>query len=665
MANELIAAAALLWIAGGVLALIGLRPLARAALALGALAGVATAIVALPEGTGLVPLPTRLAGDSIDFQLTPSALWLMGFGLAPAALAVAICTPMRAHEGSWLFGAAMSLLGAIGVFGIQDGAGLIVAWELMSLGGGVMLMSESLGHRSGRSILFMLGLLEIGTVAMMLGVILLGQASGHLAFAGFGAASSAMGPAMQTFIWLLLLVAFGAKLGLLPFYEWFPRAYGTGSGATGALMSGVVLNAAYFALARALTEWIPAGAGGLGIVVVLVGVASAILAALYAFQEDDWRRLLSFSSAENAALAVVTLGASIMFTADGNARLAGLAWTVSLLHLGGHALAKGCLFLTADGVRASTGNYHVRQNGVLRSAGWPLGLGALIAAGSLSAMPPTAGFVSEWYLFQTVFQGFHLATLGARLTLAIAGAGLALTAAVALATFVKLFGIGLLGARPASMPGTRVPGRTNGAVLLLGLGVLVLAIGMPWWIMALDDGVEAHFAPGVIGSMVVGWVLVPATGGPIGPDHSFAFISPTTLAIAMPLLAILPLLLLYVSSRFRVRRSAVWYGGLRPDPARAATTALSFSNAMRTFYSLIYRPQDSTQRETNGQPYFVRRLTYRHAVAPLFAKRLFGPLVMGTVGIASAARRLQSGSLNLYLALIGALLVIILALSLL
>ena len=57
---------------------------------------------------------------------------------------------------------------------------------------------------------------------------------------------------------------------------------------------------------------------------------------------------------------------------------------------------------------------------------------------SLAAMPPTAGFVSEWFVFQTVFQGFHLPNLVGRLVLALAGAGLALTAAVAFATFVKV-----------------------------------------------------------------------------------------------------------------------------------------------------------------------------------------------------------------------------------
>ena len=109
-------------------------------------------------------------------------------------------------------------------------------------------------------------------------------------------------------------------------------------------MSGVVLNAAFFALARGLITWLPSGGDWLfrlGVGVTAVGVLSSILAVLYAFQQDDWRRLLSFSSAENAGIAVIALGASLIFREDGHSDLAGLAWTVALLHLAGHALAKG------------------------------------------------------------------------------------------------------------------------------------------------------------------------------------------------------------------------------------------------------------------------------------------------------------------------------------
>ena len=113
-------------------------------------------------------------------------------------------------------------------------------------------------------------------------------------------------------------------------------------------MSGVVMNAAYFALARALMSWLPVSPQGafpvLAILVITVATVSAILTILYAFQQDDWRSLLSFSSAENASIAVAALGAAMLFRTERLNDLAGLAWTVALLHLAGHALAKGAPF---------------------------------------------------------------------------------------------------------------------------------------------------------------------------------------------------------------------------------------------------------------------------------------------------------------------------------
>ena len=99
----------------------------------------------------------------------------------------------------------------------------------------------------------------------------------------------------------------------------------------------------------------------LSVIVIVIGTLSAILTVLYAFQQDDWRCLLSFSSAENASIAVAALGAAMLFRSHRLHELAGLAWTVALLHLAGHALAKGTLFLTADGLRRDTGSYHIRQ----------------------------------------------------------------------------------------------------------------------------------------------------------------------------------------------------------------------------------------------------------------------------------------------------------------
>jgi hydrogenase-4 component B len=658
MANELLLLSALLWALAAIGSLAGAEGSSRVALVVGTVLGTIAAIVALPQATPMMATSMEVAGEIIRFQIEPQALWLMGFGLVPAGFACLLASPSRQGQRGWLFGAAISLLGALGVFGLQNGAGLLIAWEAMSLGGAVMIVADNLDRARGRTVLFMLALLEVGAVALVIAVALLGAQASGLGFDRFVATAPSLSQSAHIGIGLLFIIGFGAKLGLLPFYEWFPGAYGSGSGASGAIMSGVVLNAAFFALSRALLNWLPPAPDGvfpiLAAIVIVVATFSAILTILYAFQQDDWRRLLSFSSAENAGIATMALGSAMLFRSYHLMDLAGLAWTVALLHLAGHALAKGTLFLAADGLHRLSGDYRIAYAG----AGNHLffGVGALLAGMSLAAMPPTAGFVSEWFVFQTVFQGFHLPTLGARLILALTGAGLALTAAVAFASFVKIIGLGVLSRDTASQA---APLRASYilAVGLLGLAVLALGVGMPAWLGALNMATITEFTAAVPTQMHDGPILIPLTS-------KFAFISPSLLIIVMPLLSLLPIGLVVFSRRYPVRRTAVWYGGLSPDPAYASTTALSFSNAMRTFYSFVYRPTADTERDADAGGYFVKKLVFEHDVAPIFGPLLFQPAVRVVGSAAARLRALQSGHLNFYLSLIGLLLVLILGLTL-
>ncbi len=668
MSADLLAVALAAWLAAAILALIGWAGVARALLALGGLALLVLIGTTLPEGLPPVRTVLGIGPAGSIFLLSPDALWLLGFGLAGAILASCLGTPAP-QQRAWVFGAATSLIGALGVFGLQDAVSFLVSWEIMSLGGAVMILGDDLASETGRPVLFMLALLEAGAVALILAFILLAGHANSLSFSDFAVAALAMPRAEQLCVGLLLLIGFGAKLGLLPFYEWFPGAYGAASGATGALLSGVVLNAAFFALSRGLVGWLPVDhtqtASVAGIFIVAVAVLSAILTALYAFQQEGWRELLSLSSAENGSIAVCLLGATLMFRQDRLMDLAGLAWTVALLHLAAHALAKGAMFLSADGVYRAAGDYRLAQRGILARSPWMFGVGALFAAMSLAAMPPQAGFVSEWYLFQTFFQGFHLGSLASRLTAALAGAGLALTVAISFATFVKVFGIGLLGRKDSMVS---VPITASLAVGLLGLLVLALAVGMPVWLGSLEAAVSSSFATAAVQKMHVGPLLVPATGAPIRLNGTFAFISPSLLVIVMPLLALLPLTALLLSRRFAIRRVPVWYGGRGQDPGQATTTALTFSNALRTFYSFIYRPTVETEHElaheSNGQPYFIRRLAFSHDVAPIFGPYLFAPLEKLVIALADRLRVIQSGQLNFYLSVIGALLVVILLIAL-
>ena len=175
-----------------------------------------------------------MADAQSTFQMTPDGLWLMGFGLVPAVARLSPRRRRRSHgRAGWLFGAACSLLGALGVFGLQHGGFFLLAWELMSLGGAVMILSERLARSPGGSVLFMLAMLEVGSVALLVAIIMLAPPAHGLVVRGLrprwrvghgaGHASACC-----------FVIGFGAKLGLLPFYEWFPGAYGSGSGASGA-----------------------------------------------------------------------------------------------------------------------------------------------------------------------------------------------------------------------------------------------------------------------------------------------------------------------------------------------------------------------------------------------------------------------------------------------
>jgi formate hydrogenlyase subunit 3/multisubunit Na+/H+ antiporter MnhD subunit len=661
MHNDLLLAMAVLWAISFLAALLDpSAKLARIGIALGCLCGIVTCLIPATVPISVFAFGFRLSDTPVEFHLDAGGGWLLLFGLIPALFAAGLNTTASSRLANryWLAGLAMTLLGALGVFGLQDSMSFLIAWEVMSVGGAVMILGEGISPHTGSPMLFMLSLLEVGAVAILLVLLLLGNHTGACTFATFTSPRAISTPG-TLIAGLLLLFGFGAKLGVLPFYEWFPAAYGSGSGATGVIFSGIVLNAAFYALARGILEWLPRSGvwtTTVAIVMIIAGVLTAILAIFNAFQEEDWRRMLSLSSAENAGVAVAVLGTSLLFAANGLPGPAALAWIVCLLHLAAHSLAKSTLFLTADGAYAANKSYLIHQTGLLRNTPVIFGVGALLATMSLAAMPPQSGFVSEWYIFQTLFQGMQVKIIAARLTIALAAAGLALVVAVALATFAKLFGIGLLGdghTQPIRLSTARC-----GSVFFLGLCVLGLAVGMPWWVQTLGHGSQSLFGVDAAGSMKDGWLLVPLSG-------KFAFISPTKMIIAGPLLALLPIaLFLFGRRRFSLRREPVWSGGRREDARRIATTSLAFSNALRTFYGFIYGPTHNLEREYDHGPYFVTRLIFNQEVAPIFGPYLFSPLTRFVQAISARVSILQSGYLNFYNALIGMLLVLILGLAL-
>ncbi|MBX6331912.1 MAG: oxidoreductase, partial [Gemmatimonadaceae bacterium] len=161
--------------------------------------------------------------------------------------------------------------------------------------------------------------------------------------------------------------------------------------------------------------------------------------------QRDVKRVLAYSTVENAGITTLALGLALLGTGLGSSTLAGLAWTAALLHLWNHALAKAPLFLGFGAVAQAARSRRLDALGGLLQR-WPVVGGALVLlAAAIAALPGLNVFTSEWLLLRASFAGAvvlrganAVAVLGAIAAIVLAGA-------IAVACFTRLVGIALLG----------------------------------------------------------------------------------------------------------------------------------------------------------------------------------------------------------------------------
>ena len=141
---------------------------------------------------------------------------------------------------------------------------------------------------------------------------------------------------------------------------------------------------------------------------LVIGAVSALLGVMYALMEHDLKSLLAFHSVENIGIILLGIGAGMIFQTYGLREFAALGLLAGLYHTINHAMFKALLFLGAGSLLYATHTRNMEEyGGLLRRMPWT-GLFFLIGAVSISALPPTNGFVSEWLVFQSLFLSFQL-----------------------------------------------------------------------------------------------------------------------------------------------------------------------------------------------------------------------------------------------------------------
>jgi hydrogenase-4 component B len=308
----------------------------------------------------------------------------------------------------------------------------------------------------------------------------------------------------------------------------------------------------------------------------------------------------------------------------------------------------------------------------------------LIGTLSIAALPPFNGFVSEWLTLQVMLRSAELASLGAKIVFALCGAGLALTAALAVTCFVKVFAMSFLGMRRLNGEVRVTEAAPRTLVPMAILAVLCLAFGvLPTYVIPMLDPASAQLAGASASETLVppffasaqGHGVLPAgfvgefhdLGAQLGETvlpgrglvvlHRGATQNPVVFAMSTSymLLALTGLLTLawvvirlwLTRARRRTRRER-WDGGVRQLLPEMTYTATGFSNPVRVIFDAIFRPTTvEDTRETVAEHFRIairREKEHVHLVDRL----VFQPVGLAALWFARTLAAMHHGRINAY-----------------
>ncbi|MBN2654924.1 MAG: hydrogenase 4 subunit B, partial [Nitrospirae bacterium] len=466
--------------------------------------------------------------------------------------------------------------------------------------------------------------------------------TGSMQFSDMKAASSAIPASTFSAVMLMSLAGFGTKAGLIPFHTWLPRAYPAAPPAISGLISGVMSKTAIYGFVRINFDILDPGPEWFGITVIVAGGISCVMGVLYAYMEQDIKRLLSYSSIENMGIIFLGLGSSLLFRSNGFYTLSALAATAAIYHVMNHAFFKSLLFLGSDSVLKCAGTINMeRLGGLIKLMPWTA-LFFLVGALSISALPPFNGFVSEWLTFQSLLLGFNSQSMTAKIVAPLGGAALALTGAMSAACFVKAFGISFLGTPRSAESSTA---SESHPLMLISMALLTM--------LCFASGILPGLAVNVVSGAV--FIMTGATASPAGwhsffINRTFSSLSPSLILLTVMVMAGAAFIfMLLVSNRRSIRKALSWDCGIRSLDHRMQYSAAAFSKPIKLIFKRIYLPRRDVRISYLQKPLFVRSMTYRGRITQVVEHYIYEKIAEQIGSIANRIKKLQSGNLNLYL----------------
>ncbi len=582
------------------------------------------------------PLPDLVLSWELDGLSLFFAVVVLAIAIVTTVYAVGHAAHERGFAGSAvLYG--LFVLAMLGVVVAGDAFSFLVAWETMSLASFGLVLTDHRRAEVRESAWVYVVMTHTATAFILVAFLILARSTGSLAFADWTAGASALDATTASLVFALALVGFGTKAGMIPLHVWLPRAHPVAPAHVSALMSGVMVKLGIYGLVRLTFDWLAPGPAWWGALILALGAVSAVLGVLYALMEHDLKRLLAYHSVENIGIILIGLGTAVIARSLGAPAVVALALGAALFHVANHATFKALLFMGAGAIDAAVGTRDIeRLGGLLRRM--PLTAACfLVGSAAISGVPPLNGFASEWLTFQGLLALGRAAAdpQTSLLPLAVVGA-LALTTALALACFVKAFGVSFL-----ALPRSPRAGAAHdpGPLELAAMGTLVVACVVLGLAAAPVVAAIGILVPAASASAASVAAVPGASGHLVLPVVAVALVALGALAMAAPRLL----------GPVRTRVAETWACGVTLQPVHAYTST-AFAKPIRLVFRGIVRPVREVEIVHRAGTRFVASVHYSAHVAPVFERYVYRSVTDGVVVISHLVRRAQNGSLQTYLA---------------
>src|SRR5512132_1760199 len=217
------------------------------------------------------------------------------------------------------------ILAMLAVVVAGDGFTFLLAWETMSLASFGLVLTDHRRAAVREAAWSYLVMTHTATGFIVAAFLLLARTSGSLAFADWTSRAPALDPFAASIIFVLGLVGFGTKAGMIPLHVWLPRAHPVAPSHVSALMSGVMIKLGIYGLVRLSFDWLAPGPAWWGALILALGAMSAVLGVLYALMEHDLKRLLAYHSVENIGIILMGLGTAAIARSAGAPSVVALA----------------------------------------------------------------------------------------------------------------------------------------------------------------------------------------------------------------------------------------------------------------------------------------------------------------------------------------------------